>query len=40
MGNDAVIQHYNIMDFVKGISTGHSKMDFGTSDLKNSRQYY
>ncbi len=38
--NDTVIQYYNIMDFVKGILTGHSKMDFGTSDLKNSRQYY
>ncbi len=37
---DEMIQHYNIIDFVKGISTGHSKMDFDTSDLKNSRQYY
>ena len=27
------------MDFVIGFSTGHSKMDFNTSDLKNLRQY-
>ena len=37
---DETVQHYNMMDFVKGFSTGHSKMDFGTLDLKNSRQYY
>ncbi len=24
-----MVQHYNIIDFIKGISTDHSKMDFG-----------
>ncbi len=34
-----MIQHYNIIDFVKELLTGYSKMNFNTSDLKNLRQY-
>ncbi len=37
---DEMIQYYNIIDFVKGILTSYSKMDFNILDLKNSRQYY
>ncbi len=34
-----MIQHCNIINFVISFLTGYLKMDFSTSDLKNSRQY-